>query len=141
MLIFSKSCQYALRAAIYLAASSSKDRRIGVTEMAEQLEVPRHFLAKVLQQLSRASLISSVKGPGGGFYMSEANRMEPLINIIECIDGDTALKGCILGLPNCSSDHPCPLHFQVMSGRQGMLYHLEKMTVQDYARIGLNDTN
>ena len=68
-LMLSKACQYAIRAALYLAIHSSETQKVGVKEMASSLEIPQHFLGKTLQQLARYHLISSVKGPNGGLYL------------------------------------------------------------------------
>lgn len=65
--MFSKACTYAIRAALYLAVHAGPQARLGVKEIAEALDVPKHFLAKILQQLVRNNLVSSVKGPSGGF--------------------------------------------------------------------------
>ena len=72
--MFSKSCKYGIRAVLYLAVHSSLQKRLGVTEIASELEIPKHFLAKILQQLAKENLISSTKGPSGGFFLSKKNR-------------------------------------------------------------------
>jgi Rrf2 family protein len=119
--MFSKACQYAIRAVLFLASETSHGQRIGVKEIAEALEVPGPFLAKLLQQLTRNGLISSVKGPHGGFFLSEADRSRSLKEVAECIDGPQVFSTCILGLPICSSENPCPLHKEALAYRQGLL--------------------
>ncbi len=118
--MFTKSCQYAIRAVIYLSEQNRISKNIGVKEIADALQVPQQFLAKILQQLSKHNLISSVKGPNGGFFLSEANAKITLLDIVECIDGKGALSSCILGLPSCSSDHPCALHHHFFGAREGL---------------------
>lgn len=132
--MFSKSCKYAIRAVLYLAFHGVKDRRIGVKEIAEALGVPGPFLAKLLQQLSRNQLISSIKGPSGGFFLSETNLNTSLRKIIECIDGPEVFSSCILGLPVCSSANPCPLHTQAFIYREGLLKLATEKTIADIAR-------
>ena len=71
--MFSKSCKYGIRAVLYLAVHSTNEKRLGVTEIASELDVPKHFLAKILQQLAKENLISSTKGPTGGFFLNAKN--------------------------------------------------------------------
>ncbi len=103
-----------------MTAQEGREKNMGVKEIADALQVPQQFLAKILQQLSRHSLISSVKGPHGGFYISEANSNVTLLDIVECIDGKGALTSCILGMPTCSSKLPCPLHHHFYGSREGL---------------------
>ncbi|MCF8243672.1 MAG: Rrf2 family transcriptional regulator [Saprospiraceae bacterium] len=127
--MFSKSCQYAIRAVAYLAEHKGTDKNAGVKEIAEALQVPQQFLAKILQTLSRHNLISSVKGPGGGFYLDETNVNAPLLEIVEVIDGKNTLNACILGKPTCSSEHPCLLHQHFHGCREGLRSALSTCTI------------
>lgn len=130
--MFSKSCKYGIRAVLFLA-SLETGIRAGVKEIATGLNVPAPFLAKILQQLAKAGLISSVKGPGGGFYLSPENADSNLSEIINCIDGPDLLHACVLGLPACSHKHPCPLHVQANAFRQGLKFQLEHQIIKDLA--------
>ena len=73
-IMFSKACKYAIRAVLYLSVHSSEDQKLGAREIAEAIDVPKPYLAKILQQLSKHKLISSSKGTGGGFYLTERDR-------------------------------------------------------------------
>jgi Rrf2 family transcriptional regulator, iron-sulfur cluster assembly transcription factor len=131
--MFSKTSQYAIRAVLYLAVSSSPENKIGVKEIAEALAVPKHFLAKILQQLSRHNLISSTKGPSGGFFLSAENRKANLRTVIESIDGPDVFNSCILGLPVCSSKNPCPLHAEALTYREGLFNLVGLKTIDEVA--------
>ena len=131
--MFSKSCQYGIRAALYLAVYATEEKRLGVTEVANNLEVPKHFLAKILQQLAKENLISSTKGPSGGFFLNKKNKASNLKEIISSIDGSQMFTGCILGLKECSSEKPCPLHFQAYGIREGLNYQIEYQTIGEIA--------
>ncbi|MEZ4932238.1 MAG: Rrf2 family transcriptional regulator [Saprospiraceae bacterium] len=139
--MFSKTCQYAIRAVLYLAVHTS-DKNAGVNELAEALNAPKHFLAKILQQLSKHGLVSSIKGPNGGFFMGEKNLKATLEDIILCIDGPDVFTGCVMGLPQCSGENPCPLHVQANAYRQGLQFHLKYQSIGEMAvmveRQGLN---
>lgn len=131
--MFSKACKYGIRAVFYLAVNSSEDAKLGAKEVAEALDVPKPYLAKILQQLSRHNLISSSKGIGGGFYLSQADREISLLDIIECIDGEEMFSACILGLPVCSSENPCPLHTQALIYRKGINDLVANNSIDDFA--------
>ena len=131
--MFSKTCKYGIRAVFYLAVNTDENYKAGAQEIAETLKVPKHFLGKILQILSRRDIISSSKGPGGGFYLNEKNRLKTVHDIIACFDGPDIFTSCILGLPNCSSENPCPLHIQAFAFRDGLKYQLSNQTIEDFA--------
>ncbi len=131
--MFSKSCQYGIRAVLHLAVYSSEEKRLGVNEIAEKLEVPKHFLAKILQQLAKENLISSTKGPSGGFFLSQKNKESNLREIVEVLDVHHIFTDCILGLKECSAEKPCPLHFQAYGIREGLNYQLQFQTIAEIA--------
>lgn len=108
--MLTKAAQYAIRSTLYLASKSDVDNRINLNQIAADLEVPSPFLAKLLQQLSRANLISSIKGPKGGFYFSEENKENSLWDIIKCIDGGHRFYSCFVGRPVCNDENPCAFH-------------------------------
>ena len=122
--MFSKSCEYAIRAVLHLAAYTNEEKKLGAKEVAEALEVPKSFLAKLLQQLAKHHLIASSKGAGGGFYLAPENQKVSLVDVIRCIDGNDLFSSCVLGLPICSSTNPCPLHQHALLFRQS----IEQMT-------------
>lgn len=132
--MFSKACKYGLRAVLFLATHAEEERKLGVKEIAEALDVPGPFLAKLLQQLARARVISSTKGPHGGFYLSEKNLAANLKQVVMCIDGPELFSACILGLPTCSAKHPCPLHDKAVMFRNGLLEILEKQSIREMAQ-------
>lgn len=132
--MFSKACKYGIRAALLLAANTDEENKMGVDEIANKLNVPKHFLAKILQQLSRYKLISSAKGPSGGFFMSKLNKNASLLSIITCIDGDDQFKGCILGLPQCSDKKPCSFHEEFKTYRKRLMDSFKKETIEESAQ-------
>ncbi|MBR9920232.1 MAG: Rrf2 family transcriptional regulator [Bacteroidetes bacterium] len=135
--MFSKTCRYGIRAVLFLALNGKGAKRFSPDTIAEALEVPRYFLAKILLQLSRGGLVSSAKGRGGGFYLSEENLARPVIDIILELEGKEFFKGCVLGLKRCSSAKPCPMHFQAIPLRDGLKFQLENQTIRELSN-GLN---
>ena len=91
-----------------------------VVDLAGDLNIPQPYLSKILQQLAKSGIISSSKGRGGGFYLSEEDLQRPLIDIVECIEGRNLFNQCILGLSQCSDKHPCALHKEFKEFKQGL---------------------
>ena len=118
--MLSKSCIYALRSIVFIAHNATIDSKIGIKEIADKLELPTHYLGKILQQLSKHKIIQSIKGPNGGFYLSRESQEVKIIEIIEVIDGLDFFTNCGLGLKQCSEDHPCPLHDEFKVYRDGL---------------------
>lgn len=129
MSVFSKTCEYAIRAVFYIAHKSVAGSRIGIKDIAAGIDSPELYLAKILQDLSRKGIISSAKGPNGGFYISEASLARPLSDIVEAIDGNGLFYGCALGLKQCSEVNPCPLHNQFKSIRDQIHILLNQTTI------------
>lgn len=107
--MFTSSTQYAIRAIVYMARNKS-DKKFKVAELAAELNIPPPYLSKVLQNLARNGVISSTKGPGGGFFVDDSNLKMRLIDVITATEGPMIFKKCILGLDSCSEKNPCFLH-------------------------------
>ena len=136
--MFSNSAKYALKAVLYLALHSDDTKRVMIKDMHAKINVPQSYLAKLLQELSRHDLVSSTRGPKGGFYLSKANRNEPLAKIIHVIDGKKRLETCLLSLEDCNKEKPCPLHKIFMPARSKLVQSLEKKTIADLSLDLLN---
>lgn len=125
--VFSKTCEYAIRAVLFIAHKTAAGGRIGIKEIANGIDSPEPFLAKILQDLSRKGIIQSAKGPTGGFYLDQQTLKQPLTAIVEAVDGDAIFTGCALGLKQCSEVNPCPLHNQFKTIRSE-IHHLLNTT-------------
>ncbi len=130
--MFSKACEYAIRAVLFIAKQSKENLRPNIVEIAKAIDSPKAFTAKICQQLVRENLILSRKGPKGGFYL-EKNSTITLANIVHVIDGDNIFTGCGLGLQECSVVNPCPLHEQFSEVRQNIRNMLESTQVMQLA--------
>ncbi len=128
--MFSKTCEYAIRALIYIAQKSKDGNRIGIKEIASGIDSPEYFIAKILQDLSRKGFVQSAKGPNGGFYMDENNLKLSVADIVREMDGDKLFTGCGLGLKECSEDHPCPIHNDFKHIRQGIKDMLDNSKIE-----------
>ena len=130
--IFSKTCEYGLRAVFFIAQQSEQGKKTRVIEIAKQINSPEHFLAKILQSLSKKGIIESSKGPNGGFFISEPGLKTSLATVVEAIDGDSLFKGCAMGLKQCSAKSPCPLHKEFGVIRDNISKMLKTTTVGQF---------
>lgn len=129
--MFSTSCHYGLQAMLYIATYSSRDKNVGLTEIAENQEIPKHFLSKILQELVRNDLIESMKGPNGGFKLKHRAEDIALIQIIAAIDGLDVFTQCGIGFKKCSDDHPCPIHHDYKKVRDKVHDLFETKTLKE----------
>ncbi len=129
--MFSKACEYAIRATLYISIKSIEGSRLGIKEIAKEIDSPEPFTAKILQTLSREGIISSIKGPNGGFFLEPNAKPIPLNTIIKAIDGEDVLHTCTLGLRECSDKFPCPVHHEVKKYKEHVRKTMKEKTVQD----------
>ncbi|MFN1834223.1 RrF2 family transcriptional regulator [Balneola sp. MJW-20] len=108
-MMFSTSTQYAIRAIVFMARNKS-DRKFRAAEVADELDIPTPYLSKVLQRLARNGIVSSSKGPGGGFFVDDSNLKMRMIDVITTMEGPRIFNKCILGLDSCNEKNPCFLH-------------------------------
>ncbi|HQW11773.1 MAG TPA: Rrf2 family transcriptional regulator [Saprospiraceae bacterium] len=118
--MLSKTCEYALRAMIYVAQHSREGEMINIKEIAAKINSPELFIGKILQGLSKKGFLLSSKGRYGGFYIDDKAARNSLADIVIAIDGDKVFKGCGLGLDYCSSKNPCPVHHEYKKVRDEM---------------------
>ena len=132
--MFSKACEYGIRAAIFIAAKSLEDQRVSLKEIASEIDSPEAFTAKILQLLVKNKLISSVKGPRGGFQI-EKHKIDAikLSEVVSAIDGDDIYKGCGLGLKECNANMPCPVHEKFVQIRDNLKKMLTTTSIYELA--------
>ena len=132
--MWSKTTEYAIRALVQVATSNMGGRRPGFREIAESIDAPVQFTAKILQALSKAELVNSVRGRGGGFFFDPAKPELRLSEVILALEGDKYFTGCVVGLLKCDKDHPCPLHSEFTRIRTDLVKLAEKETIQGLAK-------
>jgi Rrf2 family protein len=130
---FSRQCEYALQAAIYLALKPDGEMT-SIKELTRKINIPYHFLAKILQNLTRTGLLTSLKGPTGGFALRMPAKDITLYQIVEAIDGAEFKSNCILGFPECSGETPCAVHEKWGSLREGIYRMLVNKSIAQMAR-------
>lgn len=111
MALISKSSEYGLRAALFMAGRPAGDN-VSVREMSETLDISFHFLTKILQKLARSGVVKSTRGARGGIALAKPAKEITLLDIVRSIEGPSLFEACILGLAGCGEKKPCPLHRQ-----------------------------
>ena len=147
--MLTSACKNAIRSVLYLAMFSDKTKKIGVKKIADDLEIPQPFLAKLLQKLNKNNLVSSTKGPKGGFFLGETNVKKNVWDIVVCIDTTKKIDQCFLGLSKCDDENPCPVHFTVAPFKEKIMTDFKDKTIIQFANeikssnkvISLKDIN
>lgn len=115
--MLSNTSKYAIRAMIYLELYSSREKKVGIREIAGELDIPSPFLGKILQVLVKHQLLGSTKGPRGGFYMEKPSMDIPLMEIIDIIEGKDIFNDCVVRTTPCNPDFPCSIHHKMAPTR------------------------
>ncbi|WP_308440954.1 MULTISPECIES: RrF2 family transcriptional regulator [Roseivirga] len=132
--MFSKACEYGIRATLYIAQKSLNGQRASLKAITHEIDSPEAFTAKILQQLAKAQVVRSVKGPHGGFEIAreDIDSMR-LSEIVNAIDGDNIYKGCGLGLKACNAQKPCPVHHKFTAIRNDLKTMLQETRLLELA--------
>ncbi len=141
--VFSRACEYAFQAILYLA-SQPPERPILQRDISSALNIPPHFLGKILQLLRRNNLVISQKGKSGGFLLGRSAEDIFLYDILEAVDGCSCLDGCILGFTHCGDENPCPVHSQWKQSKETIMELLQSRNAEELSKelhVKLNSLN
>ena len=132
--MFSKATEYAIRATIFLAQKSSEDNKLGIDEISKAIDSPRSFTAKIMQLLTKDNkVVSSVRGPHGGFFLSVKAKKLPVRSILVAMGEEAILEKCVMGLKLCSEVQPCPMHAQYKVIKKELISLFTAKTIQELA--------
>jgi Rrf2 family iron-sulfur cluster assembly transcriptional regulator len=129
--MLSNTSKYAIRAVIYLALNAGEDKKIGIKQISKDLNIPTPFLGKILQTLAKQKMLSSTKGPHGGFGLGRPAEEISLIDIVDIIDGQDIFKKCLIRLEDCSNENPCSMHDKYTEIRQSLMTLFEKEKISE----------
>lgn len=130
--MFSKTCEYAIRAILFIAQKSKQGVKVSIKDVAKGIDSPEFFLGKILQELSRKGIVKSLKGPTGGFYLDDESMQYSLADVVIAIDGVKIFNGCGLGLKQCSEKQPCPIHKEFKKIRSDIFQLLENSKLGEF---------
>ena len=132
--MFSRSTEYAIRAMAVLAKQPT-GKLCGAREIADSAAIPRPFLWKILQNLTRKRLLRSFKGVRGGYELAKPAHRISVLDIIDATTPAEALAGCMLGFGNCDSMHPCALHLVWANFSKDLTTKFRKTSLTELARL------
>jgi len=128
-----KTTEYAIRSLVYIFIRNQEGKRPGFKEISKKIDSPEQFTAKILQNLARAELISSMKGRGGGFFFDQPATLLTIFEVIRVMEGEKFFSKCGFGLKRCDGENPCPLHDDYSLVREGFFRLVNKETIQSLA--------
>lgn len=134
--MFSQTTEYAIRALIEIA-TRPEGEQVLASELAETLDIPQHYLSKLLQQLVRTRVLKSVRGRNGGFSLAKSPAKICLREVVEPFEDLKKFEDCILGQSVCTDAGACPLHDFWKDVRERYLDELDSKTLQDLSAYQL----
>lgn len=126
MKLITRNTDYALRALCYM---SKHQDVVSVDEFVEKLGVPRPFMRKILQQLSKEGILDSCKGQGGGFKLKVICKKIYVIDIMRIFQGQVGLDGCFLKKDICPNRPKCVLRKKLQLIENSFFRQLQKITI------------
>ena len=137
--MLSKGTIYGIRACL-LVASMKRENFVPIREISEELNISFHFLSKILQSLTHAGILKSLRGPRGGVALALPASEIVLKDLVEAIEGIPRMAECILGLPGCGVAKPCPLHERWAAAQENTKHMFETTNLEELSeRIASND--
>lgn len=131
-MVLSKACTYGILASLYVARQTHRENEfVSIRQMSDELNISFHFLTKILQKLTRTKILSSHKGPKGGVALTRPPGLITLLDIVIAIDGPDLFSECLLGLPGCGNQKPCPVHEQWATAREDLRIMFQGKTLAD----------
>jgi Rrf2 family protein len=132
-MVLSRTSQYAIQALIYIATQAPGEPVLN-RDIAERLNVPAAYLAKILQSLCKHGLLDSFRGRLGGFCLREGMHKTTLMQVLLLTEGPDFTKNCILGLKECSDETACPMHFKWKPVKNKIIAMMNEMALDDLAK-------
>ena len=140
--MLSNSCRYGIRAVIYLASQPLSNGKTGIKKISNDLDLPTPFLAKILQQLAKQKILSSSKGPHGGFSLLKDPKKISVLDIVNSIDGDDIFTNCIMHNGSCENvskdKKTCTLHEDYSKTREDLINLFGDKTIEELVRRANN---
>jgi Rrf2 family protein len=127
MKLINRDTDYAVKALLYLTQKDPE--RVSVSELVDDLDIPRPFLRKILQTLNRKGVLNSYKGKGGGFVLAMPPEKILLIRLIDIFQKPVKLTECIFKEKICSDIGTCPLKKRIDAIEQHVISELESVTM------------
>jgi Rrf2 family iron-sulfur cluster assembly transcriptional regulator len=125
--------EYGLRGLLFLAQQPD-DKVSLVSEISKVQKIPEKFLAKILQRLSKAGLLRSIRGSNGGFSLRKPAGKITMLEVIEALEGPVAINRCLLRKGECAEEEACALYDVWEEAQQNLLKVLDRTTIEDLVK-------
>lgn len=133
MLQLTRDGEYAIRAMLYLAAQPDGSISL-VNEISREQGIPKSYLSKILQRLTKAGLVRSRRGAKGGFALARPANQVTLRETIEAIVGPICLNICLIKKGECPRDQVCPVHPIWKEAQRKLFEVLDSKTMEELGR-------
>jgi len=130
--LYSKGCEYAIRALTQVILDGSPER-FQIKEVCERAGISESFTRKVFQSLVQGGFLEAHRGPGGGYGLKRPPEEITILEVIRAVEGEDTFDHCVMGLPQCNPKKPCPLHHAWASAKEELLAQLSVRTLRDVA--------
>lgn len=127
--MFSQACKYSIEAVAYIGTQTIVNRPVSVNEIAEAVDAPKPYMAKILQKLAKNNIITSIRGSYGGYKVENTDLS--LYDLVIAIDGDAFFTTCVLGIKQCSNERPCLIHTDFVSIKKEVMISLKQKKIKD----------
>jgi Rrf2 family iron-sulfur cluster assembly transcriptional regulator len=104
-----RAAEYAIRGLLDLCSQPEGSVCL-LSEVSERQNIPASFLSKIFQNLSKAGMVSSSRGTGGGFVLAMDPRDISLLDVLEAIEGRVSLNVCVNNGTICENMPTCAVH-------------------------------
>ena len=129
MKLITRNTDYGIRALCFIA--KAKDRIVAVPELVKALKIPRPFLRKILQALTKSGFVKSYKGIGGGFALAIRPEKLYIVEIAKIFQGSLNLNECLLKKKACPNRRTCPLKKKIDKIERDVLATLGSITISE----------
>lgn len=133
----SKTTEYALRVLTLMA--SDKEKMYTSAYLHTKLKIPKKYLQRLLTDLSKNGLISSIQGRSGGFIFAKKIEKIFISDIIEAVEGFKNEPSCFFGFEKCALENPCAMHDVWSESQKNLIKTLSTTRLVDLINKNLNN--
>ncbi len=127
--LITRDTDYAIRAIAYMAKNNTK--LCNVNEMVCEVMIPKPFLRKILQALTKEGILRSYKGIGGGFRLNRNAAAIKITDVMKIFQGPLSLNRCIFKKKICPSRATCMLRKKIGDIERNVAAELGNITIDD----------
>lgn len=131
--LYSKGCEYAIRALVEMAAQKPGTKFLA-RDICRKADIPEAYARKTFQALVQCRFLTAVPGPGGGYSLTRDPAKTTVMDVIEAVDGAEGFSRCILGFNVCGNHNPCSLHTMWVELKAKMLGMLASQSLFELSK-------